>query len=110
MISIVNGAPDPIRRFTITVTMDGADSDALMRLVSVFHRRQLEILQSTYERVASTRWMVAKVEATDARVRTTALTLRNTIGVTGCEVAVDPGSRHPDRSPSARATATSGSG
>lgn len=80
---------DAIRRFTITVTMDGADGDALMRLVSVFHRRQIEVLESTYQRVASTCWLVATVETTHARVRTTALTLRNTIGVTGYEVFPD---------------------
>lgn len=90
MNTVVSGAPaDPIRRFTLTITMDGTNSDALLRLVSVFHRRQIEILQTTYERVASTGWMVATVQATDARVRTTALTLRNTIGVTGCEVTPD---------------------
>lgn len=88
MNTVINGAStDAIRRFTLTVTMDGADGDALMRLVSVFHRRQIEILESTYQRVASTCWMVAIVETTPARLRTTALTLRNTIGVTGYEVS-----------------------
>ena len=83
-------AAERTRRFTITLTLDAADSDTLMRLVSVFHRRQIEVLQSSYQRVASTGWMVATVETTDARVRTTALTLANTIGVTGYEVSPDP--------------------
>ena len=80
---------DAVQRFTIAVTMDGADGAALMRLVSVFHRRQIEILQTTYQRVASTCWLVAIVETTHARLRTTALTLRNTVGVTGYEVSAD---------------------
>ncbi|HCS60691.1 MAG TPA: hypothetical protein DIW46_04715 [Microbacterium sp.] len=88
MSVVTRGASaDAIRRFTLTVTMDGADGEALLRLVSVFHRRQIEVLQSTYQRVASTCWMVATVETTEARLRTTALTLRNTIGVTGYEVS-----------------------
>lgn len=80
---------DAIQRFTLTVTMDGADGEALLRLVSVFHRRQIEVLQSTYQRVASTCWMVAIVETTEARLRTTALTLRNVVGVTGFEISPD---------------------
>lgn len=95
MNTIVSGAPtNAIERFTITITMDGADGDALMRLISVFHRRQIEILQTTYQSVASTRWMVAIVETTTARLRTTVQTLRNTIGVTGYEVFPDPDDPH----------------
>ncbi|WP_300266264.1 hypothetical protein [Microbacterium sp.] len=78
---------EQIERFTITVTLDGIDADTMMRLVSVFHRRQIEVIQSTYQRVASTGWMVAIVETTQARLNTTAATLGNTIGVTGYEVA-----------------------
>lgn len=95
MNTIINGAAvEPIRRFTITVTMESTASDGLMRLASVFHRRQIEILQATYQRVATSRWMVAIVETTDARLRTTALTLRNTIGVIGYEVFPAPDDPH----------------
>jgi len=80
---------DAVARFTLTVTMDGADGEALLRLVSVFHRRQIEVLQSTYQRVASTCWMVAIVETTEARLRTTARTLRNVVGVIGFEISPD---------------------
>ncbi len=103
MSTIIGGSHDPVRRFTITVTMDAAGSDVLMRLVSVLHRRQIEILRSTYERVASTAWMTADVETTDARVRTTVLTLRNTVGVTGCEAAPSRDDRHEIADEGARA-------
>ena len=89
MSSVASGPPlvDGIRRFTVTITMEGSDGDGLMRLASVFHRRQVEVLQATYQRVASTRWMVAIVETSASRMRTVALTLHNAVGVTGCEIS-----------------------
>ncbi|MGP3534277.1 hypothetical protein ACTU3I_05730 [Microbacterium sp. RD1] len=91
MSAVTPGAAaiDAPRPYTITVTARGDDGDVLMRLVSVFHRRQIEILHVTYSRVAEMRWMVASVQATQARLRTLALTLWNTVGVTGYEVSPD---------------------
>jgi hypothetical protein len=74
------------QRFIVTVTVHGGDPGGLLRLVSVFHRRQVEILHATYSSAGSYRWMVATVETAEARLRTLALTLANTIGVTGYEV------------------------
>lgn len=79
---------DEARRFTITITIHSADSEGLLRMVSVFHRRQVGILHATYSSSGSSRSMVATVETEPARLRTLALTLANTIGVTGCEVAL----------------------
>lgn len=76
-----------VRRVALTVAMDVRDGDGLLRLVSVFHRRQVEILDARYSGVGPHRWMVATVETTDAQLHTLEHSLRNTIGVTGYEVS-----------------------
>lgn len=77
---------EDVHRSIVTVTVRSSDSEGLLRLVSVFHRRQVDILQATYSSAGSYRWMAATVETTQHRLRTLALTLSNTVGVTGYEV------------------------
>jgi hypothetical protein len=94
-MSAVAHHPSPtedVRRSVVTVTAHSSDPEALLRLISVFHRRQVEILHATYSSEGSYRWMVATVETTQHRLRTLALTLANTVGVTAYEVA-DPTSQ-----------------
>lgn len=76
------------QRFTLTIAMDTRDADSLLRLVSVFHRRQVEILHATYSDEDSHRRLVAVVETTAARLGTLARTIGNTIGVTSCALDV----------------------
>lgn len=78
---------DRVGSFTVTITMEGSAGDGLMRVASVFHRRQIDILQAAYQRVAAVSRMEVVVEATASRVRTAVLTLQNVTGVTACEIS-----------------------
>lgn len=96
MSTVVQGRPstEDVRRSVVTVTVHGSDAEGLLRLVSIFHRRQVEILQATYSSAGSSRRMEATVETTEPRLHTLALTLSNTVGVTGYEVTA-PTSQEP---------------
>lgn len=78
---------DGIRRSTITLTMNTAGGDGLLRVASVLHRRQVDVVQFAYLRDATTATVELVIEAAESGTRTTMLTLRNITGVTGCIVS-----------------------
>lgn len=78
-----------VRRWRVSLTVEGDDGASLLRLASVFHRRRIPILEASYSRRGIETWMTATVETTEQRLRTLALTLRNTVGVTGHRLALD---------------------
>lgn len=77
---------DAIGRFAVTISMVGPGADGLMRLASVFHRRQIEILQADYRLADGVTRMEVIVETAAARARTVALTLQNLTGVIACDL------------------------
>lgn len=105
MSAVVGATPiDAVRPFLLRVTLEGAEGDGLLRVASALHRRQLEIRQAGYERVATLSCMEILIETTAARVQTALHMLRMIVGVTDCEIV--PGApesrvrvlpRHPDR-------------
>lgn len=77
---------DAVGRFTVTISMVDPGVDGLMRLASVFHRRQIEILQADYRGADGVTRMEVIVETAAARARTVALTLQNLTGVIACDL------------------------
>lgn len=100
-------AADAARRFVVTITVHRSDPEGLLRMVSVFHRRQVEILHATYSSAGSHRWMAATVDTVPSRLRTLTLTLANTVGVTGYEVTPCDDDDHDADPASARRSAHS---
>lgn len=79
------------RTFSVAIAVTGQDSSALLSLVSMFHRRRVELLDAELTRpTAERRVFTATFQATWRQARTVEESLRNLVDVIGVELCEAP--------------------